>query len=165
MHLPPFVAAALVSASLAAHADTFLYKMDLNPILGIDQEVTFTEPSIITTNTTVSVGVVGAASVVVDPTLNSCSAVARYSCLQIEYENGVTSYMDFLTNIETPGNYTDIFGDTFSLIDLPTPFPAAFAIRDISTAASVTPEPSSIALLGTGMLGVAGVIRKRLAKA
>ncbi len=30
---------------------------------------------------------------------------------------------------------------------------------------TVTPEPSSIALLGTGMLGVAGVIRKRLAKA
>lgn len=28
---------------------------------------------------------------------------------------------------------------------------------------SVTPEPSSIALLGTGMLGLAGVIRKRLA--
>ncbi len=31
------------------------------------------------------------------------------------------------------------------------------------TPASVTPEPSSFALLGTGMLGVAGVLRKRFA--
>ena len=32
-----------------------------------------------------------------------------------------------------------------------------------TVATSVTPEPSSLALLGTGILGVAGVIRKRLA--
>lgn len=32
-----------------------------------------------------------------------------------------------------------------------------------STAATVTPEPSSIALLATGLLGVAGVVRKSLA--
>ena len=30
-------------------------------------------------------------------------------------------------------------------------------------ASSVTPEPGSIALLGTGMLGVAGVLRRRIA--
>ena len=32
-----------------------------------------------------------------------------------------------------------------------------------NTTTSVTPEPSSFALLATGILGVAGVIRKRLA--
>ena len=35
----------------------------------------------------------------------------------------------------------------------------------VSLPASVTPEPSSIALLGTGMLGIAGVMRKRFADA
>lgn len=37
------------------------------------------------------------------------------------------------------------------------------SILNVNTSASVTPEPSSFALLGTGLLGFAGVLRKRLA--
>ncbi len=36
-------------------------------------------------------------------------------------------------------------------------------ITDLSDPSSVTPEPSSLILLGSGMLGVAGVVRRRLA--
>lgn len=48
---------------------------------------------------------------------------------------------------------------------LPAGVAVANADNVVSGAVAIasTPEPSSIALLGTGMLGIAGVIRKRLA--
>lgn len=36
-------------------------------------------------------------------------------------------------------------------------------LLDVTTASTATPEPSSIALLGTGLLGFAGLLRKRFA--
>ena len=47
------------------------------------------------------------------------------------------------------GPFTFTSGDTLTITQVATP--------------AITPEPSSIALLGTGLLGAAGILRKRFA--
>ena len=63
---------------------------------------------------------------------------------------------------ETAAAPTFLLG-TFILTDLLS----GTAVESLTIApvasATVTPEPSSIALLGTGVLGIAGVVRKRFA--
>ncbi len=59
-----------------------------------------------------------------------------------------------------PFAFTDLSGAFTSYIN---PLTVQFSISGTPlTPVAATPEPSSIALLGTGMIGMAGVLRKRL---
>lgn len=56
-------------------------------------------------------------------------------------------------------NYT-LAGGTFNLQDVSGNY-VGQVFNGTLTAVTVTPEPSSFALLGTGMLGIAGVLKRR----
>jgi hypothetical protein len=71
-----------------------------------------------------------------------------------------------IVNLDTPTLTVFILQQTveFSIIDgvHPTEITRSGNI-EIASAATVTPEPSSFVLLGTGVFGIAGVLRKRFA--
>ena len=62
-------------------------------------------------------------------------------------------------------NLMSIAGTNIAELDFTFSMVGGNTIDDLTftNAATVTPEPSSFALLGTGLLGIAGMVRKRLA--
>lgn len=67
------------------------------------------------------------------------------------------AYELLLTSPDADGTLTGYTGGEFQFSD-------ALGVADTSgSLVASTPEPSSFALLGTGLLGVAGVVRKRFA--
>lgn len=158
-------AAALLSASLAAHADiltTFTVTgtfpdSTLAGTITIDTttgsataiDVSLSSPEA-TTFTTISsqVPAYGGANEYEINTIagNEELQLLLNSASLIGYTGGSLTTPPYDSDLEVNGQfYEDL---TSGQVTVPT---------------SVTPEPSSIALLGTGLLGVAGVVRKRFA--
>ena len=135
-------AAAIAVAAPQAHADSFTYNY-LDAVPGGTTSFTYVSPSLITTDesdlTPLSCSEVGA----------SCDSI---SILPVSGDIILTGPEGTLEIVELPPSFFQVGSNNW--------FVNSMTITENSDTSPV-PEPSSLALLGTGVLGAAGAIRRR----
>ena len=163
-----FAAAILSCAAVAAHADTYQYTFNYNDDFA-STTATFTVPALLTAST-LAVPATGSGSlfgspltvtsVDVEPTAGTCNAADACFTANTTSPFGPVSFtLDFASDVDSVGTFTAIpdgeigANGTVTIADLST----------TSAPSSVTPEPSSLLLLGSGLLGAAAKIRRQRA--
>jgi hypothetical protein len=145
----------LAASSLAAHADTYEYDFSAPSFFGSPAvSLSFDEAALLTSDTTITAAnfltMTGGpvSSFEINPTSGDCVGFSGgSSCININFSGGSILGVEASDAADTTGTFDYSLG-TLTITDL--------------TPSAATPEPSSIALLGTGVLGLAGVVRRRL---
>ena len=151
-------AAALLSVNLAAHADSYQYTVvAAMPITGtygtytLDTSTLLTSETAFTANELASMEGTPILELFLNPDGDHCdfsSSPGSASCLAI-LTAGSAEAAAFTNTFLIPGSTS---ADSYYSV----------SVRDLS-ATALTPEPSSLALVVTGLLGVTGLVRKRFA--
>ena len=165
MRLRFLAAAGLLAASMAAHADQIVDVLVqgtsavyfTGPLTVLENTGTFQGSGYfdVTTNQIYLqyAGGVGGSTQLDDD--GTYSFMGLYEWDSIYYHQyGTYGFGELSHEYEIRASYTDPYGNYFDGRD-------DFIDVASITAVQATPEPSSIALLGTGLLGIAGVMRKR----
>lgn len=145
MKLFALLAAPLLALSPAAHADTYQYIVSTSYSGIFNASMTFDTTALITGQTTIS------NFISCQDDGNACTA------LNVNGSTGAFNLYAVGDGLGTyfPTGWFDVVGNHTG-----GPFNQAVNVVDL-TQSAMTPEPSSVALFGTGVLGVAGMLRRR----
>ena len=163
MRLALIATAALCVSSLAAHADSIVLDSVNNGtyVYGVQHtgEIDYNFGSTVTFSNLY--GVTGASASGFDATSITSTSVTFTQDSQILpiFYTGSGEVTDLFTITSASG----VSGLASYVSNSDPAFAGSVAGPVAPTLTSVTPEPSSFALLGTGLLGIAGVVRKRFA--
>ncbi len=147
-----FAAAVLVTSTLAARADTYQYMIvgELNPSV---YTVVFDEPALLQGDATITSFISSSPSVIsveINPTSDDCANTSGPgACVEFDLTNGEIAD-NYVGPLNTIGTFTINSGTADEVI-----------ITDLGPSTSPVPEPSTLALFGTGLIGAAGTLRRR----